>query len=481
MNDAIPWFRATPTRPYSSKGRMPKSSRAVSVAAIVATACAPFALRADPPPAAAPADPAVSTAGAPKEPAAPEPWWNWHAQNTDIVQFQPAFPAKYSGQNSLLNSDEARETVSLDLLAGVRLWRGAEFHVDGLMWQGYGLSKTLGIVGFPNAEAYRVGVTVPNVNFTRVFVRQVIGLGGEQEAIEDDALHLAGKQDVSRITLTAGKMSVHDIFDNNRYANDPRTQFMNWGLTANLAWDYPADSIGYITGFAAELNQPKWTLRYGFFQVPEVSNGLAVDESFTRAWGMVTEFERRFSVGDHPGAARLLAYANRAHMGNYELAVNSDGGGVPDLVATRDYRYKLGVGVNLEQELTKGIGVFSRLGWSDGHNESWAYADADESASVGLSFNGAFWTRPNDTVGLAGLVNGISKSHRGYLAAGGTGILAGDGALNYGVEQIMEVYYDFQIFKTIHGDVDYQFVANPAFNQDRGPVSVISGRLHWEF
>jgi high affinity Mn2+ porin len=465
-----------------SKRLMPKSFRHFSFAAIVATACAPQALRADPPSTNAPPDAPVSTGAASlKEPAGAEQWWNWHAQNTDIVQFQPSFPANYSGKNSLINSDEARETVSIDILAGVRLWNGAEFHVDGLMWQGYGLSKTLGIAGFPNAEAYRVGVTIPNVNISRAFIRQVIGLGGEQETVEDDALHLAGKEDVSRITLTAGKMSAHDIFDNNRYANDPRTQFMNWGLTADLAWDYPADSIGYITGFAAELNQPKWTLRYGFFQVPEVSNGLGVDESVTRAWGMVTEFERRFSVADHPGAARLLTYVNRAHMGDYQVAVNQDGGGVPDLVSTRDYRYKYGICLNLEQEVFKGVGVFTRLGWSDGKNEAWAYDDADESASAGVSINGAFWTRPNDTIGLAGILNGISKSHQAYLAAGGVGILAGDGALNYGVEQVMEVYYDFQIFKTLHGAVDYQYIANPAFNQDRGPVSVISGRLHWDF
>src|SRR6266576_4805814 len=95
------------------------------------------------------------------------------------------------------------------------------------------------------------------------------------------------------------------IFDNNSYANDSRTQFMNWGLMANEAWDYPGDSLGYITGFAAELNQSHWALRYGFFQMPRVSNGTALDSHFLDAWGMVTEFERRFAIGVHPGAVRF--------------------------------------------------------------------------------------------------------------------------------------------------------------------------------
>ena len=173
----------------------------------------------------------------------PEQSWNWHVQNTAVaVQGRScASSPRYSGPNSLDSRGEVRETVSLDLLAGVRLWHGAEAHVDGLMWQGFGLSKTRGVDGFPNGEAFRTGNDIPNVNFTRLFIRQTIGLEGEQETVEDDQLQLAGKQDISRLTLTVGKFSAKDIFDNNAYANDPRTQFMNWALMANEAWDYPAD------------------------------------------------------------------------------------------------------------------------------------------------------------------------------------------------------------------------------------------------
>jgi len=416
-----------------------------------------------------------------KSPAEPQAQtWNFHVQNTDIVQYHPAFPASYSGPNSLDSGSEVAETVSLDLYAGVRLWRGAEARVDVLMWQGFGLSKTLGIEGFPSGEAYRLGTQVPNVVCARLFIRQTFGLGGADEPVEDDQLQLAGRQDASRLTLTLGKMSAKDIFDNNAYANDPRTQFMNWGLVANEAWDYPADSLGYMTGFAAELYLPPWVARYGFFQMPDVANGVGLDQNYLKAWGMVTEFERRYTVNRHPGAVRLLGYLNSAHMGSYQAALDSPIRPA-DIEATRAYRYKYGFGLNLEQEIVKNVGAFARLGWSDGQNEAWVFADVDRTASLGLSIKGEFWGRTNDTVGLGGAINGLSPVHRDFFAAGGTGILAGDGALTYGLEKIVEVYYDFQVWKTVHATLDYQFIANPAYNEDRGPVSVLGARLHWSF
>jgi high affinity Mn2+ porin len=406
--------------------------------------------------------------------------WNWHVQNTFIVQYHPGFSSAYRGPNSLSSANEVKETLSLDLLVGVRLWPGAEFHVDGLMWQGFGLTDARGVDGFPNGEAFRLGTEVPNVNFTRVFMRQTIGLGGEQEDVEDDQFQLAGRRDISRITLTLGRMSAKDIFDNNAYANDSRTQFMNWALMANEAWDYPGDSLGYITGFAAELNQPKWALRYGFLQMPRVSNGTALDWNFTRAWGMVTEFERRYTIVDRPGTVRFLAFLNQAHMGSYDSAVNSPIRPA-DIEATRAYRYKYGFGLNIEQVVAKNIGVFTRLGWSDGQNEAWVFSDVDRTATLGISVKGEAWCRPNDTFGLAGVLNGISRVHQDFLAAGGTGILAGDGALTYGLEQILETYYDFNVWKTVHTSLGYQFINHPAFNRDRGPVSVFAARLHWTF
>jgi high affinity Mn2+ porin len=373
-----------------------------------------------------------------------------------------------------------KETTSADIYAGIRLWPGAEAHVDGLFWQGYGLSNAVGVEGFPNGEAFRFGTDWPHFNLARAFVRQTIGLGGEQEDVADDQLTLSGKQDISRLTITAGRLSVKDIFDNNAYANDPRTQFMNWALLANEAWDFPADSLGFTDGVAIELNQRNWTARYGIFQVPTVSNMMNMDMSLYQAWAMVSEFERRFTISDHPGAVRFLAYLNQAHMGSYQQAVES-AIRPADIVATEGpYRDKYGFGLNVEQEVAKNVGVFSRVGWSDGHTEAWCFSDVDETATAGVSVKGEWWHRANDTVGLAGVLNGFSEIHQKFFEDGGSGILGGDGALRYGIEQIVETYYDFAVWKTVHFALDYQFIANPACNRDRGPVSVFGVRLHWE-
>ncbi len=399
---------------------------------------------------------------------------------TYIGQWHPSYSAQYSGPQSLDNHASTAETFDYDLFLGARLWHGAEFHVDGLFWQGFGFNHTLGIEAFPNAEAYKVGAKVGNVAPARVFLRQTFGLGGDQEPVADDALHLGGMQDISRLTLTVGQISVLDVFDQNAYASDPTTQFLNWAFVGNEAWDYPANSMGYITGFAAELNQPQWALRYGFFQLPRVSNGMAEDPAFLRAWGMVTELERRFTLRQHQGNIRWLAYLNRADMGSYAEAVDSPVRPA-NIVDTRQYRLKYGLALNGEYEIATNIGVFARLGWNNGTSESWAYADVSRTASAGLSVNGAFWNRPNDTVGLAGVANGISHSAQNYFAAGGTGILAGDGALSYSYEKGIETYYSAQLWKRLYATADYQFILDPAYNAARGPVSVASFRLHWDF
>jgi high affinity Mn2+ porin len=418
--------------------------------------------------------------------------WNWHIQSTVVAQGDPAFRSDYSGPNSLHSGGEVKETISIDLYAGLRLWQGAEAHVDGLMWQGYGLSRTEGIEGFPNGEAVKYGSSLPSGTLARIFIRQTIGLGGPQEYVPDDQLTLAGKQDVSRLTFTLGRFSAKDIFDNNTYANDPRSQFMNWDLMANAAWDYPMDTVGYTTGLAAELNQPTWALRYGFFQLPQYQNGFTAEDQwlkwpaegttgdgrFLQSWGMVTEFERRYSIKAHPGTVRFLAYLNEANMGSYSDALSIPGA---DISQTRAYRYKYGFGLNWEQEVAENIGVFSRAGWNDGHNEAWVFTDANWSGSLGLSVKGKAWHREDDTFGLAGVLSGISRANQQYLEAGGTGILDGDGALNYGTEKILEAYYNFKVWKWLYTTVDYQFVTDPAFNRDRGPVSIFGARVHWEF
>jgi high affinity Mn2+ porin len=421
--------------------------------------------------------------------------WNWHVQGTAVMQGYPPFPAKYSRPaNSLPTGGQIRETVSVDVFAGLRLWPGAEFHFDGLMWQGYGLHNTLGIDDFASGEAYKAGTAYPKLDIARLFIRQNIDLGGEQEDVPADGLTLAGRHDISRIAIAVGRIAAIDIFDNNSYASDPTTQFLNWAFISNVAWDYPADSLGFTTGATIELRQPNWALRYGFFQIPAVANTwTSEDEIFIyplpkgiqagdgpifKAWGMVTELERRYNLYSRPGALRFLAFLNQGRFGSYKAALS-----VPNVDITQTYadRRNFGFGLNWEQAITENSGVFSRLGWNQGRNQAWMFTDVNYTASLGLSLNGESWGRPHDTYGLAGVISGITRDNQRFLEAGGLGILAGDGKLNYGWEKVMETYYDFPVWTNIHLAADYQFVGDPAFNKDRGPVNILAARVHLEF
>src|SRR5208283_3244103 len=349
--------------------------------------------------------------------------WNWHVQNTDIMQGYPSFHAKYSGANSLPPGGQIRQTVSVDLYAGVRLWSGAEAHIDGLMWQGFGLHNTLGIDDYPNGEAYKAGTAYPRLDVAQLFIRQTIDLGGEQEFVPADGLTLAGKHDVSRLAVTVGRIGAIDIFDDNSYAGDPSTQFMNWALVTNAAWDYPADSLGFTTGLTLELNQRKWALRYGFFQIPAAANTWTAEDAlfikpgyqsiqagdghFWQDWGMAVEFERRYSLYGHLAALRLLSFLNQGRMGSYTAALAVPG---IDIKQTYAYRRNYGFGLNLEQAISENVGLFSRLGWNLGRNEAWMFTDINYTASLGLSVNGEAWRRPADTFGLAGVISGISRA-----------------------------------------------------------------------
>jgi high affinity Mn2+ porin len=473
-------------------------------------------------------DPATSSAhntpSATDESGGPPQTYNFHAQYTLTGMGYPSFAARYTNpaysvygtRSSLPTHGQARETQSFDMYFGYRLGSDTEFHIDTLFWQGFGLNNTYGIDNFPNGEAFKVGVRYPHFSVARFFLRKTINLDGNkgQESVHDDLLTLRGKQDADRITITVGRFNVKDIFDNNQYSNDPRGQFMNWALMANAAYDYPADALGFTTGIAIEWSRPKWTLRYGWFQMSKYKNqftaeGLYLtipseeeggDGKIFQDWGMVTELEHRHSIGSHSGAVRLLAYDDRANMGSYKAAVAlandpatlaiwgtpakflaSANGVTAGIDSTHALRNTWGFGLNMDQEITRNIGAFSRIGWNSGQNESFEFTDTNWTATFGTSIKGETWKQPDDVIGAAFISSGISKPNQAYLAAGGIGILTGDGALNYGPEKNVELYYDHKFSKYFHGTVDYQFVDDPAFNRDRGPIpGIFSLRLHFE-
>jgi hypothetical protein len=276
---------------------------------------------------------------------------------------------------------------------------------------------------------------------------------------------------------------VTDFFDNNRYSHDPRTQFLGWAVMYNGAWDYPADVRGYTWGWVHELHLRKWSFRYASAAMPRVANGLRFDRRLFRNRGDVFEGEYRYALRKHPGTIRALAYLNHANAGTYAEAIRLAelNGGTPVVTDTRrNGTLKYGFGLNLEQELTKDIGVFARLGWNDGKTESFAFTALDRLATGGVSITGQRWHRPFDTVATELTVGGISGVHALYLARGGNDFLIGDGRLQYGPEYISESYYSARLFPGFFVSFDLMHVSNPAYNQDRGPVWIPSIRLHVE-
>lgn len=406
--------------------------------------------------------------------------WEIHGQTTFLPQGHPAFHAPYSGPNSLTPAPQLQQTWSNSLFLNARLWQGGEIYYNPELLQGFGLNNTVGVAGFPSGEAQKSNFPYPHYNTSRLFVRQTFGFGGEQEELASGPTQLAGKVDVSRLTLQAGKFAVVDIFDGNAYAKDSRKDFMNWSIWAPGAFDYSADKVGLTYGATAEFNQKQWALRGGYFLMQAVSNSNSFDTRVFERGTYVLELETRYSLFSQPGKLRTIAWLNSAFSGSYRETLDNPAFEL-DIAQTRRGRIKYGYVVNLEQALSDEVGLFARWSWNDGKTEIMAFTDIDASLSLGLSLKGAKWGRPDDVIGIGGAINALSRDHRDFIAAGGLGILIGDGQLNYRRERILDTYYAYAINKQLTLSADYQLITNPAYNADRGPVHIFSGRLHGEF
>jgi len=412
---------------------------------------------------------------------------NLHYQATTISQQHGDFPAAYSGKNSMSPTSDTETSITTTIFFGQRLWPTGEIYIDPELSGGSGFNKTTGAAGFPNGDIYRVDDPLPKWSLARLYYQQVFGFGSETEILKDDKNQLAGSVATDRLTVVLGKFALNDFFDTNTYAHDPRTQFLNWAFMDNAAWDYAADTRGYSWGFYLEYNQPRWALRFASVLVPQQANQLQMETNYPTYRGDNLELEYRYHLGEHPGATRFLIYENHANMGNYRLTINSPEDNM-DVTQSRSLSLKYGFGLNVEQEVSEDLGAFGRISWDDGHTETWAFTEVDQTISAGLSLKGHRWKRPEDVIGMGLIINGLSNDHRDYLDAGGVGFIIGDSAqpavpgqtLNYGYEQIGEVYYLFKAMKGLDGTLDYQYIQNPAYNKDRGPVSVSSLRVHFE-
>lgn len=409
--------------------------------------------------------------------------WAVHGQTTFVVQGHDAFRSPYRGPNSLSPGAVGRETFDLTLYAGVRPWAGGEIWINPEIDQGFGLSDTLGVAGFPSGEAYKVGKRTPYPKLPRLFLRQTIDLGGETKKVDPDLNQLGGTQTADRLVLTVGKFSVVDVFDTNQYAHDPRHDFLNWAVVDAGTFDYAANAWGYTYGAAAELYRGRWAVRAAAFDMSDVPNSARLDRTF-RQLQLIGELEETHELGGQTGKLRLTAFETRARMGRFDDAIRlaAAGGEPADIAAVRKYRSRSGVSINLEQQVSSDLGFFAKAGVADGDVEPYEFADIDRTVSAGASLKGARWSRPDDTLAIAGVINAISRVHQQFLDAGGLGILVGDGKLPHpGGEQIVETYYDFAVSKPLHISLDYQFVNHPAYNRDRGPVSIGAVRLHAQF
>ncbi|ULU27775.1 carbohydrate porin [Dyella terrae] len=410
--------------------------------------------------------------------------WSAHAQTTYVWQHKDAFDAPYTGPQSLIPQAEHSYTWTFTAFLGARFWQGGELYVNPEVVEGLPFSHLYGLASINNGEIQKNGGTTPRGYYARAFLRQVINLGGETFHVDAGPNQLASNYQRERLVITLGKITQTDLFEKNTYANDPRTQFLNWAMITHGAWDYAADARAYTIGGAAELYWNEWAVRAGRFMEPTVANGTKLNYNIGRYHGDTLEVEHDHSIDGQPGLVRVMVFRNRAFAGSYRDAINEAlvTGGVPDVTAVRKDSDKTGYGISLEQRVTDDVGVFLRASKADDKVEEYAFTEIDDTISGGVSINGMRWKRPDDTVGLAYSSSGLNQDHRDYLAAGGLGGFLGDGQLtHYGREQVFEAYYNVQVIKGVQVSFDFQQVTNPGYNADRkGPVRIFGGRLHFE-
>jgi hypothetical protein len=334
-----------------------------------------------------------------------------------------------------------------------------------------------------------------------VFVRQTIDLGGARVDKTSAPMQLGGHTSSRRIVLTVGKFSALDVLDKNAFAGDIRRQFLNMAFMTHAAWDFAADARGYTWGGIAELYFDGWALRVGRLAVPLHPNQLALDYKVWDYYGDQAELEHDHTLFGQAGAVRVVGYHNHLNMARFDEAsaahradpsknaaacgalfnYGSTNASAPDLCWARRPNDKLGIGINVEQHLRDDLGVFFRGMYSDGQTEVYAFTSTDASLSFGVLSGGSFWHRPDDSAGAAFGVGWISKEHATYLGEGGVDGFIGDGNIKAAAESVIEVFYSLNLTKPLWLTADYQHITNPAYNSDRGPVDIFSGRLHAEF
>jgi hypothetical protein len=418
---------------------------------------------------------------------------NIHGQTTYINQRYNNFNSSYSGLNSLKAQNSMSYSWSGTLFMGARIAPDTDIYFNPEVISGVPFSGLVGMGGFTNGEGSKATGTQAKFYSARAFARHIINQEGDQVVLENEANQITQTVSSNRVVVTAGQFSTLDIFDDSRYAKDPRIQFMNWGNMTYLAYDYAADARGYSWGLAGEWYFDNWVLRASRMLAPKSPNGRDLNWQVFNAYGDQVEVERQHNIADLPGKVSVLAYRNQMKLARFEDATNyidqnpsaRQGTQAINNVRTSN-QIKTGIGLHGEQALTTDLGVYGRAFTSDGHTETMSFTEADNSVSVGMGMNGTSWQRPNDTIGISAMQNGLSSYRRSYLKAGGVSYFIGDYAsasqtISYSPERIGEVYYNATVIKNVLAGVNFQHIINPAYNAARGPVNILSFRVHAEF
>lgn len=440
------------------------------------------------------ADEPTTTSAASAARPGPDSYWPAlvGAQYTYVLQHQSALDSPYSGRLSLLAQGDTQPTNTSGFYGGWAVASWAQLYLDTEKFMGAGVSGATGLGGLTNGDVLREGAVGLKKTFyiARAYVRLMWPLGNTVTHVERAQDQIAGNEATTRLEFKAGRLAVTDDFDHNRYASAARTQFLNWSLWANTAWDYAANTRGFTDGFVLSYFSPGWTLRYGLYRMPLYANGQTL-ETLNRAQGQ--NLELTLSAWPSGLVVRVLGYRNTARMGEYReaLVIGAENDTVPDVAANdQNGRHKYGFGLNAELPLADdgNTGLFMRAGWDDGATETFVFTEVDRQLSGGLQLSGVHWGRATDVAGLGVVAEGLSGPHRDYLAAGGSGFVLGDGRLDYAHEQILELYYRWQLFDSL-GKIplrlqltpDFQYIRNPGYNEDRGPVRFYGLRLHLEY
>jgi high affinity Mn2+ porin len=415
--------------------------------------------------------------------------FNIRGHATYIYQYMPSRKSITDSLSSDFGDGESQNTLSATLFAGLRLWKGAELYVNPEITSGMGLSNDIGMASPANGETFHISRPQLSLFLARAYYRQTFALRNKRARklgyvnsteLESLANQLAGYEPKDYLRFYIGKLSLADIFDRNDFANSSRTQFMNWSLMNNAAWDMAANSRGYTYNFTTEVQVGKMNYKAGIAATPVVARGSVLETDPGKSYSAIAEVRRQIIIRKRPGTIRLLGYYNTGTMGNYAAA---DSLAQPRVILTRKAgTSKYGFGLNMQQELSNTLSAFMRIGWNNGQTETWSYIEADQSLSIGLSANGSGWKRAGDNLGFAVVVNALSADHKRYIERGGYGRQIGGKLQTYSPEMIGELYYSFRPLKTkLWFTADYQLCLNAGYNSNRSALHMFAIRAHVQF